>query len=49
MHYGVDVGRMLLLQLHPEIEGYAEHEVPDLREQVGAALETRRMEVLSAS
>ena len=42
--YGVDVRRMTLLQLHPDQEGFVEHEVPDLPEVVAAIVEERLAE-----
>ena len=45
MHYGVDCKRMFLVQLHPTLSTWAEHEVPDLREEVGRILEERAAEI----
>ena len=42
--YGVDVVRMVLLQLHPDQEGFVEHEVPHLPEVVAAIVEERLAE-----
>lgn len=49
MHYGVDVKRMLLVQMHPTLDNYAVYEVPDLREEVCSALEERRVKVSAAA
>jgi hypothetical protein len=45
MHYGVDCKRMFLVQLHPTLSTWAEHEVPDLREEVSRILEDRAAEL----
>lgn len=45
LNYGIDVGSMTLLQLHPNFDGYIEHDVPDLREQIGVALEMRKKSI----
>lgn len=42
--YGVDVRRMVLLQLHPDQPGFVEHEVPDLPEVIAAIVEERLAE-----
>lgn len=47
MNYGVDVKHMYLVQLHPNLPGFVEHEVPDLREKVEEALEQRRVDLLN--
>ena len=43
--YGVDVSRMVLLQLHPGQTGYIEHEVPRLDHVADAIFAEREAEV----
>ena len=47
-HYGVEVARMVLVQLHPDQEGYVEHEVPFMREVTAAIFEQRERDVAKA-
>ena len=48
-HYGVEVARMVLLQLHPDQEGYVEHEVPFMRDVTAAIFEQRLADVAKAA
>ena len=41
-YYGVPVGRMMLVQAHPDLDGYVEHDLPWIRQEVELALEDRR-------
>ena len=43
--YGVNVARLMLVQLHPDLETYAEHEVPILVEATDRVLVERAREV----
>lgn len=47
-YYGVKVDRMVLLQLHPGQQTYVEHEVPDMKEEIGIVFAQRREEVAAS-
>jgi hypothetical protein len=48
LHYGVDCARMFLVQLHPTLDSWKEHEVPDLRQEVDHVFKERAAEVLQS-
>lgn len=45
LHYGVDCAKMFLVQLHPTLPTWAEHEVPDLRAEVAEVFAARSAEL----
>ena len=47
-NYGVKVGRMLLVQLHPEISTWREWVVPPLPKEVAASFAQREAEVMAS-
>jgi hypothetical protein len=48
-HYGVSCARMILVQLHPCLQTWEEHEIPDLSEEVEQAFLERTQEIKQSS